>query len=289
MSDFPDLYALVIRLRPERGGPPPDPRGHGAQALFLDLLRQVAPELAEQLHADAVSKPYTVAVLPGRGPARGGGDLVDLRVAFTSADLFPPVSRALLQQLPGTRLRLGRAALALADVLGTPGSHPWAGYGAFAKLRAAALPAAAVTLEFATATAFGQGSRADGRQRLGLLPLPETVFPSIARRWNELAPADLALDLDAVRAAAADTLVSRYELTTTQINLGKGPQKGFLGLCSYELPADPQQSLILSLLADAVFYLGLGMKTARGMGLCRRTENREPKTENRKPRTENGL
>jgi CRISPR-associated endoribonuclease Cas6 len=45
MPDFPDLYALVIRLQPQRGGPPPDPRGHGAQALFLDLLRQVAPEL----------------------------------------------------------------------------------------------------------------------------------------------------------------------------------------------------------------------------------------------------
>ena len=41
MSDLPDLYAFVLRLRPEPGGPPPDPRGHGAQALFLDVLRQV--------------------------------------------------------------------------------------------------------------------------------------------------------------------------------------------------------------------------------------------------------
>jgi hypothetical protein len=29
---------------------------------------------------------------------------------------------------------------------------------------------------------------------------------------------------------------------------------------------------VLSLLADAVFYLGVGMKTARGMGLCRRID-----------------
>src|SRR6266540_4759142 len=122
MSDFPDLYALVIRLRPERGSPPADPRGHGAQALFLDLLRQVAPDLAAQLHADALSKPYTVAVLPARGHARSSDDPIELRVAFTRADLFPPVSQALLQQLPGVAaLRLGRATLALADVLGTPG------------------------------------------------------------------------------------------------------------------------------------------------------------------------
>ncbi len=165
-------------------------------------------------------------------------------------------------------------------MLGTPGSHPWAGYGAFSELWTAARPAATVTLEFATATAVGQGTRADGRPRLGLLPTPETIFGSITRRWNELAPTDLTLDPDTVEAAARDTLVSRYALETAQINLGKGPQKGFLGLCSYELPPDPAQARTLSLLADAVFYLGVGMKTARGMGLCRkvpeqRTENRE--------------
>jgi CRISPR-associated endoribonuclease Cas6 len=270
MTDVPDLYALVIRLRPERGGPPVDPRGHGAQALFLDLLHQIDPVLAEQLHAQVVSKPYTVAVLPAPMRARRGDDLVELRVAFTRAELFPPLTHALLQQLPGATLRLGRATLALADVLGTPGSHPWAGYGSFAELWAAVRPAASVTLEFATPTAIGQGTRADGRARLGLLPAPEAVFPSIARRWNELAPPDLRLDHDAVKAAVDDTLVSRYELATAQINLGKGPQKGFVGVCNYELPADAEQRRLLTLLSDAVFYLGIGMKTARGMGLCRR-------------------
>src|SRR6266542_1777418 len=287
MIDTPDLYALVIRLRPERGEPPPDPRGHGAQALFLDLLRQVAPDLAAQLHADALSKPYTVAVLPQQGTGNRGqgiGDRgqgswnVELRVAFTRAELFPVVTHALLQQLPGATLRLGRAMLTLADVLGTPGSHPWAGYGSFADLWTAARPAASVTLEFATATAVGQGTRADGRQRLALLPTPETIFGSIARRWNELAPPNLRLALDAVEAATRDTLVSRYVLETAQINLGKGPQKGFLGICTYELPPDPAQARTLSLLADAVFYLGVGMKTARGMGLCRKVP--EQRTEN---------
>src|SRR5690348_13344802 len=111
MPDFPDLYALVIRLRPERGGAPPGhaawaPLGHAAQALFLDLLRQVDPQLAAALHAEAHSKPFTVAVLPRRGSgARGqaSGD-VELRVAFTRADMFPAVTRALLQQLPGDSL-----------------------------------------------------------------------------------------------------------------------------------------------------------------------------------------
>jgi CRISPR-associated endoribonuclease Cas6 len=266
---LPDLYALVLRLRPAPGGPPPDPRGHGAQALFLDLLRQVDPPLAQQLHADAPSKPYTVAMLPMQRQRRDA-DPVELRVAFTRAELFPPVTRALLEQTAAPTLRLGHATLALADVLGTPGSHPWAGYGAFADLWQAALPAAALTLEFATPAAIGQGTRPDGRGRLGLLPTPEAVFPSIARRWNELAPPELRLDIDGIEAAAHDTLVSRYALETAQISLGKGPQKGFVGVCTYEPPADAEQARALSLLADAVFYLGIGMKTARGMGLCRR-------------------
>lgn len=266
MTPLPDLYALVLRLRAAPGGPPLDPRGHGAQALFLDLVRQADPALAEVLHTDAPSRPYTVAVLPA--PRNAG--LAELRVAFTSATLFPAVSRALLGQTGGPTLRLGRAALALSEVLGMPGSHPWAGFSAWPELMAAAQPCSTLTLEFATPAAFAQGTRADGRQRLGLLPAPEAVFPSIARRWNELAPLDCAIDLSAVAAAAADTLVSRYELATSQISLGKGPQKGFTGRCAYELPANQEQSRLLVLLADAVFYLGVGIKTARGMGLCRR-------------------
>ena len=291
MSDFPDLYALLIRLRPERGDSPPDAQGHQAQALFLDLVRQVDPELSQALHAHAISKPFTVAMLnQGSGVRQQGigasGNLslhsrsltpdprtLELRVTLLRADLFAPFTRALLQQSGLSALRLGRAALALAEVWGTLGSHAWAGYTSFAALAQAVRPTSQVTLEFATPTAFSQATLVDGRKRLGLLPAPETVFGSIARRWNELAPPALTIDLELLAAACVDTLITRYTLETRQINLGKGPQKGFAGLCTYELPAALDQRRTLTLLADAVFYLGIGMKTARGMGLCRRIEN----------------
>lgn len=266
MTDAPDLYALVLRLRPARPAPLPEVRGDGAQALFLELVRRADPPLAERLHADAPCKPLTVAVLPTAGPR---ADAVELRFTLAAAELFAPVTHALLRQMAAAPLRVGGADLALTDVFGTPDHHPWAGYGAFAALHAAARPAAQITLEFATPTAFAQGTRGDGRARLGLLPLPETVFKSLARRWNELAP-QLPLDLDALVEAARDTLVSRYELATRQLSLGKGPQKGFVGSCTYEPPPDPPQARALALLADAAFFLGVGTKTARGMGLCRR-------------------
>jgi CRISPR-associated endoribonuclease Cas6 len=272
MNGTPDLYALVLRLRPEQGGPLPAAPGHQAQALFLELVRQADPELSNALHADAPSKPFSVAVLPGRRVPQGEATL-ELRVAFTRADLFPPVTRALLQQAARPALRLGTVSMVLTDVLGTPGSHPWAGFSSFAAVWEQSRPAPVVTLEFATPTAFGQGTRPDGRPRVGLLPTPEAVFGSLARRWNELAPAALRLDDAALQVAIGETLVSRYALRSVQISLGKAPQKGFLGLCSYELPLDPEAARMLVLLAEAGFYLGVGMKTARGMGLCRRIDD----------------
>jgi CRISPR-associated endoribonuclease Cas6 len=271
MTTDPDLYALVLRLRPARGHGPPNPLGHGVHAMFLDLVRQIDPALAARLHADAPSKPFTVALLPG-GPHAQRDAALELRVTFTTAELFPPVTQALLRQSLAATLRIGSVALELSDVFGTPEHHPWAGYDSFATLHERAEPAAALTLAFVTPAAFGQGTRADGRARLGLLPTPEAVFKSLARRWNELAPAALKVELAAVETVTNDTLVSRYQLESQQISLGKGPQKGFVGVCSYELPPDAAGARTLALLADAAFYLGVGMKTARGMGLCRRIE-----------------
>lgn len=273
MTADPNLYALVIGLRPTRPAPLPEVRGDGAQALFLELVRRSDAALAERLHADAPCKPLTVAALPR--PDRAREPLVELRFTLAAADLFQPITQALLRQMDSPPLRIGGAALALADVCGTPESHRWAGFTSFESLRATVRPTRMLTLEFATPTAFGQGSRADGRARLGLLPLPETIFKSIGQRWNDLTP-QLAIDPEQIRRAAGDTLISRYDLETRQISLGKGPQKGFVGRCTYELPDDPALASTLTLLADAVFYLGVGVKTARGMGLCRRIAHQEP-------------
>ncbi len=151
---------------------------------------------------------------------------------------------------------------------GTPGSDPWAGYGSFAGLAAAARPAKRLTIEFATPTAFSLGEDEDGRKRVGVLPDPHAVFGSLLRRWNALAPEPL--DEAATERATRRAVVARYDLRTTTFTLDRAPQIGFVGRCTYELRGDAEDRRALALLADAAFYLGTGMKTARGMGLCRR-------------------
>jgi CRISPR-associated endoribonuclease Cas6 len=268
MPQTADLYALIIRLRPLQNQGQVDARGHGAQALFLRLIQQVDPELSSYLHNDAKSRPFTVAVIPQSRNQQQ--ECVELRVTFCQAELFEPISRALSQHDSNEPLRLGHSALRLHEVIGEQTRHPWAGFGSFGQLAGNVQSSHEITLEFTTPTAIGQGVRNDGRQRLALLPNPELIFPSIARRWNEFAPTNLYCDPELLEAATRDCLVSRHQISTTQIHLGKGPQKGFIGQCTYELPKEPQQAYVLNLLADAVFYLGVGMKTARGMGLCRR-------------------
>ncbi|NJK80691.1 MAG: CRISPR system precrRNA processing endoribonuclease RAMP protein Cas6 [Chloroflexaceae bacterium] len=262
----PDLYALVLQLAPAAGGPLPDAPGHQVQALFFELVRQVNPELANDLHADAAGKPFTVATLP-----RNRRDtLLEVRVALLATPLWQPVVQALLQQIARPALRLGSTPLLLRDVPGTPGSHPWAGFDSYAALVAAVEPAPRLTLEFVTPTAISQGTDARGRKKLELLPLPGAVFGALLRRWNLLAPPAFYLNADMVAAAWAETLISEYQIQTRTEYMKSGPQKGFVGHCTYELPPDPAQQEGLTLLADAAFYLGVGAKTTRGMGLCRR-------------------
>lgn len=261
---LPDLYALVIELRPERG-PLPELYGTQAQGLFFDMIRQIDPALSERLHADSASKPYTLAI------RRNSPDTAQMRISLMHADLFATLTHALLQQMSRPTLRLGTTAVRMGDVAGTPELSPWAGFSSFAELATAARPERTLTLQFVTPTAVGKGSDAQGRARVWLLPTPDAMFGSLMRRWNELVT-DPALRIDPalVEYAADTTLISQHRISTISVRRGEAEQKGFVGACTYLLPGDDEAAQTLTLLADAAFYLGIGMKTGRGHGMARR-------------------
>lgn len=273
----PDVYALVLRLQPEQGAVPSEVYGHGVHGMFLELVRQVNPELANTLHERELSKHFTVALLRQPGVSRRRADMMlEVRVTLLRNDIFSSFAAALMQQMAFPALRLGRTSLLVTEVFGTAGSHPWAGYGSFAELVAAARPARRVGLHFATPTVTTRGTLGKGnKQRLNLFPLPDAVFGSLVRRWNDLAPPELALDREGVRAMCDEVLAVRYRLETMATRLRANVQVGFVGSCVYELPSDSEVQRTLALLADAAFYLGVGSKTTQGMGVCRREEVRD--------------
>lgn len=270
------LHALVLRLRAVAPGSLMPHVGHQLQAMFLKLLQEVSPAVAAQLHADKQGlRWYTVAPLRlprlhnDRLPLRLG-ETISARITLLQGELFGTVMHALLQQTAQARLTVGQLAFTLDEVAGTAERDPWAGWTTWETLATAARPAQYINLQFATPTAIGQGSDDAGKPRVELLPQPAAIFASLARRWNDLAPAELHTDLAAVRAAAETALVADYELRTITVAMAKGLTKGFYGQVSYELRGSEAQRQLLAQLADASLFLGVGMKTARGMGLCRR-------------------
>ena len=271
MHNTMDLCALVIRLQIDQDtlgsvGPSSHP-----QALFLELIRRANPTLFRDLHQEGYSKPFTVSVL-SITPSSCSSNIVriDLRIALLQANLVESVSEALFQHVSIPVTQPGPTGIVVTNVFDKREQHPWAGFTSASELVSTVEPTDKLTLEFVRLTAFGQGSDSGGKKRLGMMPAPETVFGSLARRWNELMPVVYSLDVEKIKAASADTLVSSYHLETQMQDLGVSVQKGFVGTCSYELSRDPTHRQILTLLADASFYLGIGIKTARGMGLCRR-------------------
>jgi len=119
---------------------------------------------------------------------------------------------------------------------------------------------------------------------MDLLPQPESVFDSLARRWNSLVaePEGLTLiDRRQLSAFIGDRVhVSRLAGVETQaLRFARGMQLGFVGTVTYVVQgvsgptadeATLEQARILDLLADFAFYSGVGYKTTMGMGQVRR-------------------
>lgn len=273
------LFSLVLLLSPTAPATLPATMGHQAHAAFLDAIRAVDPALSAALHAEgAAVRPFTVSPLLGAGrPADGRLALAPereyaLRCTILDGLVYERFMARFLRSEERPVIRLGRAELLVKEVRVTPGSHPGAGYTSWARLAAEARPEPLVTLAFTSPTAFGFGQRRWGKQVV-VLPEPRLVFGSLVRTWNALAPAALRIDAQALRAYLEENAVLTHidHLRTEMLQFQEAPQLGFLGQVTFGFMGDDQGIRCqLNALADFAFYAGVGMKTAMGMGQCRR-------------------
>ena len=112
--------------------------------------------------------------------------------------------------------------------------------------------------------------------------MPQYVFPGLVKRWQELAPPELAHLVQRERIEAyiqeEGIIISDYDLRPHWVTFIKHRQRGFAGTCSYilrgrdeptslESPLTVRQQMLL--LAHLAFYTGVGAKTAMGMGQTR--------------------
>jgi len=305
------LYAFLLKLRPISEGTLMPFSGELVHAAWLDWLRTAAPDVAAWLHEGNKRRLFTCSSLQFPLPQEKMLEVerrnvhwpltpektYTIRITLLLGELFPLFHKALTDfklvnsgKSKPPFMRLGKQSLLLEEVvLENASTTGWTGFTSFAdmleKVRTRkpgnVIP---LKLEFSSLTTFNRGS-AKNREYgnySALLPLPQYVFTYLAKRWNELAPPELAtlVQREAIERYALEegVIIADYDLKPHSIKFTNHWQQGFVGSCKYLLrgPDDPtteeapltvrQQMLLLAHLA---FYCGVGYKTAMGMGRVR--------------------
>ena len=304
------LYALLLKLRPIQEGTLMPFSGELVHAAWLSWIRSAAPEVAAWLHEGNKRRLFTCSSLQFPLPPAKLREVernnthwplspektYTIRVTLLLGELFPLFHRALtdfslVRTAGGNKppfIRLGKQSLLLEEVVIENGDPTgWTGYTSFAELVEevqARKPRELFKLEFDSLTSFNRGS-AKNREygnHYARLPLPLYVFSYLARRWQELAPPELAniVQMERIEQYAQDEgiFIADYDLKPHTVKFTTHWQPGFIGNCTYDLrgPDEPvtvenpltvkQQVMLLAKLA---FYTGVGYKTAMGMGRTR--------------------
>jgi CRISPR-associated endoribonuclease Cas6 len=306
------LYAFLLKLRPIQEGTLIPFSGELVHAAWLDWLRSAAPDVAAWLHEGNKRRLFTCSSLQFPLPPAKMLEVernnvhwpltpektYTIRVTLLLGELFPLFYKALtdFQRSDGIGrsrppfMRLGKQSLLLEEVqIDNDDPTGWTGFTSFADIMESVLArklgnVVPLKLEFASLTTFNRGN-AKNRQYgnySARLPLPYYIFPYLAKRWNELAPPELAhlVQIEAIEQYALDegVIIADYDLKPHTVKFSTHWQQGFIGTCKYLLrgPDDPltdetpltvrQQMLLLGKLA---FYCGVGYKTSMGMGRTR--------------------
>jgi len=305
------LYAFQLKLRPLQRGTLMPFSGELVHGALLDWLRAAAPDVATWLHDGNKQRLFTCSSLQFplvearmREAERNNVHLpldpektYTVRITLLLGELFPLFHKALMHSNTAEFgaekppfMRIGKQLFLLEEVItGNDDASGWTGFTSFASLleKAHTLRLGKVeplAMEFASLTTF---NRANKRSQVygghhALLPLPHYLFPGLVKRWQDLAPPELAhvVQMERIEQYIEDegVVISDYDLKPHQVRFTTHVQSGFVGMCKYDLrgPDEPvteeapltvRQQIVM--LAQLAFYCGVGYKTAMGMGRVR--------------------
>jgi CRISPR-associated endoribonuclease Cas6 len=264
------LYSTVLKLKTPDEQVISATQGYHAYALFLNLIRQSKPELAEKLHESTQVKPFTLSTLQGKF------EHVDkslklipeteytIRLTFLNEEIFCYFMDAVLknEQKP---LRLESAVFYIQELLATEKSSQWCRCQSFEELLDQAPIENKIQIDFTSVTTLRSG----GKRNL-IFPEPSVVFASWLAKWQNLSP--IKFEEKLMESFRNITLTS-YKLETHILHFNGYQETGFEGKCAFNLANRLNDIDIKALnpLADFAFYSGSGAKTAMGMGQTRRT------------------
>lgn len=234
------LRVIQVPIESEASLPPTVGRALHGQC--FRWLGAADPDLAVGLHGQE-SMPLTVTLIRAKSGEQW------LRLGLLRSDLLAPLlwgmSRDLggMITLAGVNCRLGRfvqvvKARRFEELMAVPVQRE-------------------LQLRLFTPTSF----KLDGYVQPFVLP--ELVFENLRRRWNGVAPAELAIG-----PVVWEGLTAAFELKTRALRMEGGSEIGALGWVRYYFP-DEEQARLATILAHFAFFAGVGRKTAMGMGQAR--------------------
>jgi CRISPR-associated endoribonuclease Cas6 len=307
-TDPARLYAVLLRLRPLQSGTLMPFNGELVHGAFLRWLGTAAPDVAAWLHEGQKRRLFTCSSLHFSHPMQLRAErenihlplyprkIYTIRLTLLLGELFPLFYKALTQfnvSQIGTSappfIQLGKQFFLLEEVLlGENDPSGWTGFTSPQALVEKARQArfgntAALTLEFTSLTTFSRGNHKTGYgAHHVMLPLPLFVFQNLIKRWEDIAPPDLAgiIQKEPLEQYLLDdgAIIVDYDLKAHYVHFTTHQQRGFVGTCTYQLrgsntPTTPETPLTLGqqmyLLAQLAFYSGIGYKTAMGLGQAR--------------------
>jgi len=279
-------YAIVIYAFSQSDLPLVHAQGKILHGLFYELLQKASTAKGEEVHSATGLKPFSTALLLNERQRRGdhlrAGEEIKIRFTFLDDSLYPLLARYFLSTTDLT-FDLVRTEFTVARILTTPQSgEEWAGYASFAEIYdRASEEEKQFTFQFATPTFFKRGGGPAYPDLIVPLPLPDLVFSSLLRNWNQFSPTSF-MDVTLLREICTHHVeIIHHRIFSQQARLifqhEDGRYRttsfpGFVGSCSLRLVGlhDPNFVKTLNGLADFAFYSGIGAKTTMGCGVAKR-------------------
>lgn len=279
-------YAIVIHAFPRTDLPLVHAQGKILHGLFYELLQNASTVKGDTVHNTEGLKPFSTALLLNERQRRAefirAGEELKIRFTFLDDSLYPVLARYFLST-PNLSLELVRTELTVTRILSTPQSgEEWAGCTTFEELYGNASGSEKqFSFQFATPTFFKRGGGPAYPDLLVPLPLPDLVFGSLLRNWNQFSATSF-LDANLLKEICSHHLEMTHHRISSQLARLIFPRNdgtyrtttflGFVGSCSFRLVELHDQSILqtLNALADFTFFSGLGAKTTMGCGVARR-------------------
>jgi len=264
------LLSLVLELKPLNENSLPLTIGNAVHGLFMNLVAEKKPELAEELHSNNKEKPFTTSPVFGNFSYAG-------RRAFLKKDeiywiRFTSLNRGLTEFLfesspsfIGKEITVLDQRFEVIRVCSKPNEHEWAAQSSYEEIYNRWVPVTEpvprkVAMAFMTPTTFRRGIKNTP------LPVPRLFFSHLAAKWNQFS----SIHLGSTIADVIDerVSVSGLNLKTKMLQLGAHREIGFIGHCEFIIPVVTGDvwDRIFHALCDFAFYSGVGAKTTMGMG-----------------------